>query len=38
MLLRHLFPEMATRFVGYNRVKGIPFFVSDIRQAIEEVL
>jgi 2-oxoglutarate ferredoxin oxidoreductase subunit alpha len=38
MLLRHLFPEMATRFVGYNRVKGIPFFVADIRQAIEEVL
>ena len=38
MLLRHAFPDAASRFIGYNRIKGIPFFVADIRHAIEEVL
>lgn len=38
MLLRHRFPEIAGRFVGFNRVRGIPFFVSEVRQAIEEIL
>jgi 2-oxoglutarate ferredoxin oxidoreductase subunit alpha len=38
MLLRNRFPEIAARFVGLNRVRGIPFFVSEVRQAIEEIL
>lgn len=42
MLLRHRFHELAqksgTRFVGYNRVRGVPFFVSEVRQAIEALL
>ncbi|MBL8024556.1 MAG: 2-oxoacid:acceptor oxidoreductase subunit alpha [Elusimicrobia bacterium] len=38
MILRHLFPAIAERFMGFNRIKGIPFFVADIRQGIEEVL
>lgn len=36
MLLRHRFP--GTVFVGHNRVRGVPFYVSEIRQAIEAVL
>jgi 2-oxoglutarate ferredoxin oxidoreductase subunit alpha len=38
MLLRSQFSDLATRFVGLNRVRGIPFFVSEVRQAIEEIL
>jgi len=39
MLLRHRFHEATrqsgTRLLGYNRVRGIPFYVSEVRQAIE---
>ncbi|HMU96964.1 MAG TPA: 2-oxoacid:acceptor oxidoreductase subunit alpha [Elusimicrobiota bacterium] len=38
MLLRHRFPDLAGRFTGLNRVRGIPFFVSEVRDAIEELL
>ena len=42
MLLRHRYHETAqksgTRLVGYNRVRGIPFYVSEVRQAIEALL
>jgi 2-oxoglutarate ferredoxin oxidoreductase subunit alpha len=38
LLLRSQFSDLATRFVGLNRVRGIPFFVSEVRQAIEEIL
>jgi 2-oxoglutarate ferredoxin oxidoreductase subunit alpha len=42
MLLRHRFncAELKTclKFVGLNRVRGIPFFVAEIRQAIEALL
>jgi 2-oxoglutarate ferredoxin oxidoreductase subunit alpha len=42
MLLRHQFHgdgrAKRPRFVGYNRVRGIPFFVSEIREAIEGLL
>jgi 2-oxoglutarate ferredoxin oxidoreductase subunit alpha len=33
MLLRHRFPDH--RFVGHNRVRGIPFFVAELRAAIK---
>lgn len=42
LLLRHYFNSgefpKAPRFIGLNRVRGIPFFVSEVRQAIEEIL
>ncbi len=42
LLLRHQFNDgelsKAPRFIGLNRVRGIPFFVSEVRQAIEEIL
>jgi 2-oxoglutarate ferredoxin oxidoreductase subunit alpha len=36
MLLRNRFP--GTSFQGHNRVRGVPFYVTEIRQAIEAVL
>jgi hypothetical protein len=36
MLLRHRFPRVD--FVGYNRVRGVPFYVSEVREAIEAAL
>ena len=42
MLLRHQFHTLGqkdgTRLTGYNRIRGVPFFVSEVRQAIEELL
>lgn len=42
MLLRHQFHALGrkdgTRLTGYNRIRGVPFFVSEVRQAIEEHL
>jgi len=42
MLLRHQFHRLGqkdgTRLTGYNRIRGVPFFVSEVRQAIEELL
>ena len=36
MLLRHRFPKVD--FTGYNRVRGVPFYVSEVREAIEAAL
>jgi 2-oxoglutarate ferredoxin oxidoreductase subunit alpha len=36
MLLRNAFP--GTSFTGYNRVRGIPFFVSELKEKILEAL
>jgi 2-oxoglutarate ferredoxin oxidoreductase subunit alpha len=36
MLLRNAFPK--TNFAGYNRVRGIPFFVSELKEKILEAL
>ncbi len=42
MLLRHRFHELVLknglRLVGYNRVRGVPFYVAEVRRAIEELL
>jgi len=36
MLMRNAFP--GTKFSGYNRVRGIPFFVSELKDKISEAL
>ncbi len=36
MLLRNQFTDV--KFTGYNRVRGIPFFVSELKDKISEVL
>ena len=38
VLVRHRFPEIATRTIGLHKVKGQPFKVAEIAEKIKEVL